>query len=211
MNEHGKKQEPEPSTASETAELVDAEPETNTADIPITAEDTETDPTEAPPSSPPQETPDFEAQAKDYYDRLLRTTADFENFRKRAARERQESIAFANETLLKKLLTVLDSFDKALAAAESKETTVESLQTGINLILQQFKSVLAEAGLTEINATDQAFDPNWHEAISQQPTDEAPDGQVIQQVRKGYKLRDRLLRAAMVIVATKPEPGTSEP
>jgi molecular chaperone GrpE len=145
------------------------------------------------------------AKADEHWDRLLRTTADFDNFKKRAAREKQEAIRFANESLLEKLVPVLDNFDMALAAsqAEGAETS-QSLQTGVAMIHQQLKSALMEAGLEEINATGQNFDPNWHEAVSQKETAEVPDGQVVQQLRKGYKLRDRLLRPATVIVAKQP-------
>jgi molecular chaperone GrpE len=78
------------------------------------------------------------------------------------------------------------------------------LQAGIAMILQQLKTVLKEAGLEEIDATGRPFDPNWHEAVSQKETTEVPDGYVVQQLRKGYKLRDRLLRPAGVVVARKP-------
>lgn len=145
------------------------------------------------------------AKANEHWDRLVRTTADFDNFKKRAAREKQEAIRFANEGLIEKLVPVLDNFDMALAAVQNTTgEAAQSLQTGVSMILQQFKSVLTEAGLEEINAAGQAFDPNWHEAVSQQETTEVPDGQVLQQLRKGYKLRERLLRPATVIVAKQP-------
>ena len=147
---------------------------------------------------------DKAAKAQGYYEQLLRTAADLENYKKRAARERQDAVRFANESLLEKILPVLDNFEMALTAANAPNTTVESLQAGVNMIQQQLKSALAEAGLEEINAAGQPFDPNFHEAISQQESADAPEGQVVQQVRKGYKLRDRLLRPASVIVAKKP-------
>ena len=143
-------------------------------------------------------------KAKHYYDQWLRTTADFDNYKKRAARERQDAIRFANEGLLEKLIPVLDNFDMALAATAGKEASLQSVQAGIVMIYQQLKNVLTEAGLEEIDATDKTFDPNWHEAVSQQATNDVPEGQVVQQIRKGYKLRDRLLRPAGVIVAKKP-------
>ncbi len=145
------------------------------------------------------------AKADEHWDRLLRTTADFDNFRKRAAREKQEAIKYATEALIEKLVPVLDHFDMALAAAQTNPADgPQSLQTGIALIHQQFKNALAEAGLEEVDATGQKFDPNWHEAISQKETAAMPEGQVVQQLRKGYKLRDRLLRPASVIVAKPP-------
>lgn len=145
------------------------------------------------------------AKANEHWERLLRTTADLENFKKRAAREKQEAIRFANEGLIEKLVPVLDNFDMALAAAQSSTgDSAQSLHTGIAMIYQQLRSVLTDAGLEEITAAGQTFDPNWHEAVSQQESTEVPDGQVLQQLRKGYKLRERLLRPATVIVAKQP-------
>jgi len=146
------------------------------------------------------------AKADENWERLLRTTADFENFKKRAAREKQDALKFANESLIQKLIPLLDNFDMALAAVQNGQTGAasSSLQSGINMILQQFKSALTEAGLEEVDATGKPFDPNLHEAVSQQETAEVPEGHVVQQLRKGYKLRDRLLRPASVIIARKP-------
>ena len=144
------------------------------------------------------------AKADDAWERLVRTTADFENFKKRAARERQDATRFANEALIQKLIPVLDNFEMALGAAQaSAGNSVQSLQTGIAMIQQQLKAVLTEAGVTEVDAAGQPFDPQIHEAVSQQETTEVAEGHVVQQIRKGYKLRDRLLRPASVIVAKK--------
>jgi len=145
------------------------------------------------------------AKVKEAYDQLLRTRADFDNYRKRAARERQDAVKFANESLLQKLIPVLDNFDIAVAAAaEAKEGAAQSLQTGVNMILSQLRNALTDAGLEEIDASGKPFDPNFHEAVSQQETEEVPEGQVVQQLRKGYRLRERLLRPASVIVAKRP-------
>lgn len=145
------------------------------------------------------------AKADEHWERLLRTTADFDNYKKRAAREKQDAIKFANESLLQKLIPVLDTFDMALAATQTNQTeAVQSLQTGVNMVLQQLKNTLVEAGLEEIDANGKPFDPNFHEALSQKETTEVPEGQVVQQLRKGYKLRERLLRPASVIVAKHP-------
>jgi molecular chaperone GrpE len=149
------------------------------------------------------------AKADEYWDRLLRTTADFDNFKKRAAREKQDAIRYANQALIENLLPVLDHFDMALTAAQTGSAEAgQSLQTGVAMILQQFKNTLIEAGLEEIDATGQTFDPNRHEAVSQRESTETAEGQVLQQLRKGYKLRDRLLRPASVIVARKPAPNS---
>lgn len=142
------------------------------------------------------------AKADEHWDRLLRTTAEFDNFRKRSARERQDAVKFANETLLQKLLPVLDSFDMALTSADNT-SSVDALKSGITMIYNQLKGVLTDAGLEEIDATNQPFDPTWHEAMAQQTSADVPEGHVLQQLRKGYKLRERLVRPASVIVAKK--------
>lgn len=146
------------------------------------------------------------AKADEYWDRLLRTTADFDNFKKRAARERMEAVQFANADLLQKLLPVLDSFEMALAALQNAkdEKSSSSLQAGITMVQSQLKNILTEAGLQEIDATGKTFDPTLHEAVSQQETTDVPEGSVVQQIRKGYKLRERLIRPAATVVARKP-------
>ena len=145
------------------------------------------------------------AKADEHWDRLLRTSADFENFKKRAARERGEAAQSASLALLQKLLPVLDHFEMAQTAAQTaKDDKLTSLQAGIAMIQQQLKGILAETGLEEIDASGKPFDPMLHQAVSQVETADAPEGQVVQQIRKGYKLRDHLLRPAAVVVAKKP-------
>jgi molecular chaperone GrpE len=148
------------------------------------------------------------AQAEAMRDRYLRSVAEFENFRKRSARDRQEAVQFAAQGLMEKLMPVLDNLDMALAAVSAphaQTATAESLKTGVDMVLSQLRSVLREAGLEEIDAMGQMFDPTWHEAVSQQETADAPEGQVVQQIRKGYRLHQRLLRPAMVVVARPPQ------
>jgi molecular chaperone GrpE len=145
------------------------------------------------------------AKAEENWDRFLRQSADFENYKKRAARERQEAAAFANEVLLLKLLPTLDALEMALAAAGTDPAS-QSLRTGVQMVASQLKTTLAEAGLEEIDAADKMFDPNSHEAVSQQETADVPEGRVLRQIRKGYKFRNRLLRPAGVIVAKRTAP-----
>lgn len=164
-------------------------------------------PVEAVPLSPEQieDLKTRAAKADENWDRLLRTTADFDNFKKRAAREKIEAAQYANFSLIQKLLPVLDNFEMALAAAQTAQgDKLASLQSGVQIIQQQFKNALAETGLEEIDAAGKPFDPNFHEAISQQESAETAEGSVLQQLRKGYKLKDRLVRPATVIVAKKP-------
>jgi molecular chaperone GrpE len=166
---------------------------------------TETIPPEPLTSAQLEDLTNRAARADDNWGRLLRATADLDNFKKRAAREREEAVKFANESLLKRLVPVLDNFDMALTAAgQNQASAAQSLQTGITMIYQQLRSALLESGLEEVDAAGRTFDPNWHEAVSQEETNQVPEGQVLQQLRKGYKLRERLIRPASVVVARKP-------
>jgi len=164
-------------------------------------------PAEATPLSPEQitELQSRAAKADEHWERLLRTTADFDNFKKRAAREKIEAGQYANYSLISKLLPVLDNFEMALVAAQNAEgDKLGALQSGVVMIQQQLKAALTETGLEEINAAGQPFDPNFHEAVSEQESADIPEGHVLQQLRKGYKLKERLLRPATVVVAKKP-------
>ncbi len=159
------------------------------------------------------------AKADEYWDKLLRTAADFDNFRKRVLRERQETVQLANAALLQKLLPVLDTFEMALAACpdaagadhQPRDENLAALRSGVRLIQQQLRNVLAEAGLQEIDATGQPFDPRWHEAVAEEETSQVPEGRVVRQVRKGYRLHERLLRPAAVVVAKKPAHPSANP
>jgi molecular chaperone GrpE len=155
------------------------------------------------------------AKADENWDRLLRTTADFDNFKKRAAREKIDSAHYASASLIQKLLPVLDNFEMALAAAQTATSSrkagapaddgkLASLQSGVQMVQQQLKNALIETGLEEIEAAGKPFDPNFHEAVSEQESADVPEGTVLQQLRKGYKMKERLLRPATVIVAKKP-------
>lgn len=172
------------------------------------AADATTPPSPEQPALSPAEIAALQAKAAksdEYLDHLRRSVADFDNYKKRTTRERQEAIQYANEKLLLKLLPILDNLDMAIAAAAAATSDdAKSIHTGVSMILQQFKSTLTEAGLEEINATGQPFDPNLHEALMQQETEDVPEGHVIQQHRKGYRLNGRLLRAASVIIARPP-------
>jgi molecular chaperone GrpE len=159
----------------------------------------------APPSA--QELADLRAkaaQAQQFQDQWLRAAADLDNFRKRAARERAEAVRYAQEGLLQKLVPVLDNFEMAMLAASGPNTSAASLQAGVAMIQQQLKSALVEAGLEEIDALGKPFDPNLHEAMAQESSTEMAEGHVLRQTRKGYRLRERLLRPASVVVAKAP-------
>jgi molecular chaperone GrpE len=144
------------------------------------------------------------ADAAGYYDQLLRARAEFDNYRRRVVQERQYAELSANERLFQKLIGVLDTFELASASAEKAETAGAILD-GVKLVRTQLQNVLKESGLEEIDALNKPFDPNFHEAIQQVESNDHEEGTVIQQVRKGYKFKDRLLRPSSVIVSKKPE------
>ena len=161
------------------------------------AEATEETQTEAAGESVEERLAAAEARAEEHLNDLKRVAADFDNFRKRAAREREETITFANERLVKELLPVLDDLSRALQAAEEHEEA--TLEEGVRLVHRQLADVLTRAGLAEIE-TEGQFDPHIHEALLSQPSD-AEEGSVIEVIQKGYRLGDRVLRPARVVVA----------
>ncbi len=133
-------------------------------------------------------------------DRLARLQAEFDNARKRSAREQQDFRDYALTEALRSLLPIVDSFDRALASGESGPEFVN----GVQLINRQFHDTLAKLGLQPIEAKGQPFDPNQHQAVQMVETDEVEDHHVIDELQRGYRLKDRLLRPAMVRVATNP-------
>ncbi len=141
-------------------------------------------------------------------ERIVRLTADFDNFRKRAQREKDEARQFANQGLLEKLLPVLDNFEMALTAVKDADPSVRD---GVQMILDQLLGVLKESGVEPVDAMGQPFDPNLHEALSQEETTEVEEGTVFQQVQRGYKLNDRLVRPARVVVAKAPGAAEEAP
>lgn len=163
--------------------------------------DTEINP---PSTSSGEENHDLPTQLAAAQDRFLRLAADFENFKKRATRERDEARRNGAESVLGKLLPVLDNFDMAMAAATQPNTTLETLRVGISMIHGQFRNLFAETGVKELDPVGQPFDPTLHDAVSVQASSDVPEGQVLQQTRKGYQFGDRLLRPASVIVSSKP-------
>ncbi len=134
----------------------------------------------------------------DLLDRVARLQAEFENARKRAVREQQEYREFALQEAVRNLLPILDSFERAL---DHHETELEEYRAGVELIYKQMQDALAKLGLRPIPAQGEPFDPHLHQAIEMVETTEAPDQQVLEELQRGYKLKDRLLRPAMVRVA----------
>lgn len=143
-------------------------------------------------------------------DRLLRLAAEFENYKKRVARDRVEWIRAANEGLLLELLPVLDNLERALAAARKTGST-GALVEGVDLVLRLFQGVLERAGVKPIDSVGQPFDPSMHQAVAVVEAPEAPDQTVLEEVQRGYWIHTRVLRPAMVKVARASAPAGTGP
>ena len=133
--------------------------------------------------------------------RHLRLMAEFDNFRRRSAKEQLDLIETANGKLLEKLSEVQDNFERAFAA-ENKAKDLEAFEKGMQMIYNQFAKVLTDAGLEQIDPTGNEFDPNLHEALMQQPSETIPEGHVVTVFQKGYKLKNKILKTAKVIVSS---------
>jgi len=142
-----------------------------------------------------------EEEARINYDRYVRLAAEFENFRKRSAREMQDYKKFANETLVRELLPVVDNLERALLSAENPASEDEGLKEGVELTLREILRVLYKFGVKPIQSLNELFDPAYHQAMMQEPRDNVPENTVISEMQKGYTMQDRLLRPAMVIVS----------
>ena len=140
-------------------------------------------------------------QLADANDRNLRLMAEFENFRRRNAKEQLELVETANGKLLEKLSEVQDNFERAFAS-ENKAKDLEAFEKGMQMIYNQFAKVLTDAGLEQIDPTGKEFDPNLHEALMQQPSETIPEGHVVTVFQKGYKLKNKILKTAKVIVSS---------
>jgi len=149
-----------------------------------------------------------EEEARETYDRLLRVSADFENYKKRAAREMEEFRKFANQSLLKEMLTVVDNLELAISSSNDGEKTDQGLIEGLNLTLNEILKVFEKFHVKPIEARGKPFDPAFHEAVMREETDDYPENTVISEFQKGYLIHDRLLRPAMTVVAM---PKTTTP
>ena len=145
----------------------------------------------------------LQADLDRFRDLAMRSQADFENYKKRCAREKEEAIRYANKNLLERLVSIVDHFELGLEAARG-EGEKSPIYSGMSLVLKQLQDFLVEKGLQPIEAIGQKFDPNLHEAIAHEPSDEAPEEVVIRQTRRGYRFKGRLLRPSAVVVSSGP-------
>lgn len=150
-------------------------------------------------SATPQPQVDLQAEMERYRDQAQRSAADLENFRKRMIREKEEAIRFANAGLLEKLLPILDSFELGLDAARS-DSAAQGIVNGFSMVHRQLGDFLQASGLQPIDAVGQSFDPKLHEALGHESDPNQADGIVLRQLRRGYRLADRLVRPASVFV-----------
>ena len=147
------------------------------------------------------ETAALKTALADANDRNLRLMAEFDNFRRRSAKEQLDIIETANGKLLEKLSEVQDNFERAFAS-ENKAKDLEAFEKGMQMIYNQFAKILSDAGLEQIDPTGAEFDPNMHEALMQQPSETIPEGHVVTVFQKGYKLKNKILKTAKVIVSS---------
>jgi molecular chaperone GrpE len=143
-------------------------------------------------------------EAEENYNKYLRSSADLENYRKRSEREKADAIAYANESIIEDVLLSVDNFERALAHANGADN-IESLRQGVKLTLDKMYATFKKYGLEEVKSVGVKFDPSVHHAISHEESVEADPETVVQEFQKGYFLKGRLLRPAMVSVAKRPE------
>ena len=142
-----------------------------------------------------------EQEAKENYERLLRVSAEFENYKKRTSRDLEELRKFANQSLIKEMLSVVDNLELAMNSTNGDKTIDKGLLQGLDMTHKEILKVFEKFEVRPIDAMGQTFDPTFHEAVMQEETDEFAENTVINELQKGYLIHDRLLRPSMVVVA----------
>ena len=142
-----------------------------------------------------------EQEAKEAHDRFLRVSAEFENYKKRSAREMDEFRKFANESLIREMLTVVDNLERALNSSNNDNQKNSPIAEGVDMTLKEILKVFKKFNVKPIEALGKPFDPNFHQAAMQEETNEHPENTVLNELEKGYMIHDRLLRPAMVVVS----------
>ncbi len=152
----------------------------------------------------------LEKEAKESYDRFLRVSAEFENYKKRAAREMNDFRKFANESFVKAMLPVVDNLDRAIESSSNDDHAQNSVVEGVNMTLKEILKVFEQFNVRPFESLGKAFDPALHQAVMQEETDDHPENTVLNELQKGYMMHDRLLRPAMVVVSKTKEPENQE-
>jgi len=142
-----------------------------------------------------------ELEAKQAYDRFLRVSAEFDNYKKRSAREMIDFRKYANESLISEMLTVVDNIERAISTSSSDDQANSCIIEGVSLTLKEILRVFDNFGVKPIESLCKTFDPNFHQAVMQEESEEHPDNTVIAELQKGYMIHDRLLRPSMVVVS----------
>ena len=168
-----------------------------------TAEDTGLDP-ESPDTVEDEPEKDWREEARANYDLYLRSQADMENMKKRLERERDAVVNYANEKLVKELLAVVDNLERALEQADKNGLEKSPVIEGVRLTYDQLMTILDRHGVSVLDAVGEVFDPNCHQAVMQREDDEMEPNCVLEEVQKGYRLKDRIVRPSMVVVSRKP-------
>ena len=149
-------------------------------------------------------------EAKENHDRFLRVSAEFENYKKRAAREMGDFRKFANESFVKAMLPVVDNLDRAIESSSNDKNTNTSVVEGVNMTLREILKVFEQFGVIPFESLGKTFDPGFHQAVMQEENEDYPDNTVLNELQKGYLIHDRLLRPAMVVVSKKKETPENE-
>jgi len=142
-----------------------------------------------------------ERQAEESYDRLLRVSAEFDNYKKRTAREMQDVVKYATEKMAKELLVVVDNLERAIEAAGAERTEDDPLVKGIHLTLGEVLKILDRHKIQPVKALGEPFDPTFHQAMMQEEVEDQPPNTVVREMQKGYTMHERLLRPSMVVVS----------
>lgn len=203
MNDHHKKQPVKKRKAEDEAVQVNVDGVDESVSGEKVSEETAT------VTVPVQQYEELKAQVEELKDRYLRAAADFENFRKRSEKERENIVCYANEKLICDLLPILDNLERALSADPNGANTVSILE-GVHMVSKKLHSVLGACGLEPVQAVGAPFDPQIHEAVGVLPSGQHDEGTVMAELQKGYKLKGKVLRHSMVHVAGQDSDGTTE-
>jgi len=195
--DEGQARQPQPEAAEERPAEAPAEAQAGESGLPEAV------------SLTPEEGEKIIKEKEQYYDRMLRTQADFDNYRKRVQKEQANLIRYGAENAIREILPVVDNLERAVEAARKHEETNAQVREGIELILAQLRDALGRLGVKPIETAGQAFDPNKHDALIRVHAPDVPEGVVVDEIRKGYYLHDKVLRPAQVTVGTHEQVGDS--
>lgn len=167
----------------------------------LEAESADTPPEDDPLKKAREELAVAKKEAASNYDRLLRVSAEFDNYKKRNAREMCELRNYANESIIKDFLSVLDNLERALLSSTNGVGATDTIIAGVEMTLKEINKIMEKYGVSQVDAMEQPFNPAFHQAVMREETDAFPENTVTQELQKGYRMHDRLIRPAMVAVS----------